>query len=81
MTTSFAAAAEGDFVGAFLAQPFGLVLALGTAAGFWASLHVAVFGSRVGRMCSKLLRPRAMWLFAGAWGASWAYKIATWPGA
>lgn len=81
MTTAFAAAAEGNFSGAFLAQPFGFVLALVTAAGFWISLHVAVFGSRVGRLCGKLLRPRVMWVLAGAWAASWAYKIATWPGA
>ena len=79
MTTAFALAAEGDLAGSFHAQPFGLVLALGTAAGFWISLHVAVTGSRAGRLAAKLLQPRVLWLAAGAWGAGWAYKIAAWP--
>lgn len=79
MTTAFALAADGDLAGAFDAQPFGLILALGTAAGFWASMHVAVTGSRAGRLAARLLQPRVLWLAAGAWGASWAYKIAAWP--
>jgi len=80
MTTAFAAAADGDFAAAFVTQPMGAILAVATAAAFWCSLHVAVFGSRLGRLCGTLVRPRWLWIFAGAWAASWAYKIATWPG-
>lgn len=79
MTTAFALAADGDLAGSFAAHPFGAVLALGTAAAFWISLHVAIFGSRAGYLAGRLLQPRPLWLAAGAWGAGWAYKIATWP--
>lgn len=78
MTTAFAAATEGHWLASVRAQPFGTMLCLATAAIFWGALHVAAFGSRIGRLCGKLLRPRWIWLMAGAWGASWAYEIATW---
>ena len=80
MTTAFARAADGDFWGGLRAQPFGLLLALGAAAGFWGSLHVAATGSRLGEICGKLLVPRVMWSAVALAGAAWAYKFATWPG-
>jgi hypothetical protein len=79
MTTAFAAAAEGDLLTSLVTQPVGALLAVATAATFWIALHVAVFGSRLGQLCGRLWRPRWLWIFAGAWAASWAYKIATWP--
>jgi hypothetical protein len=79
MTTAFAASAEGDLLGAMMTQPIGASLAVATAVAFWIALHIAVFGSRLGSVVGRLWRPRWLWIFAGAWAASWAYKIATWP--
>lgn len=78
MTTAFAAGVAGDWLGSLRAHPFGTVLVLGMAAGFWGSLHVAVFGSRMGRVCARLMRPRWVWGAAGLWAGAWAYKMATW---
>ncbi len=78
MTTSFAHAADGDFVTAFLTQPFGTLLAIVTATTFWLALHQAVFASRVGRMTDLLLRGRTLWLGAVLLGAAWVYKIIVW---
>lgn len=81
MTTAFAHAAEGRPVEAFVAQPFGALLALSTAAALWMALHVAVTGSHLGRVGARLLRPRALWWIAGGAAASWIYKMMTWhPG-
>jgi hypothetical protein len=79
MTTAFAASAEGNFLTAFVTQPIGALLAVATAVVFWIALHIAAFGSRLGSVVARLWRPRWLWIFAGAWAASWAYKIATWP--
>jgi len=78
MTTAFAFAAHGRFISAFLAQPFGFVLAVLTAAAFWAGLHIAATGSTAGRIYVKLLAPRVLWIATGLALASWAYKWVTW---
>jgi len=75
MTTAFAAAAHGQPLAAFRAQPFGALLALGTAVFFWGALHVACFGSQLGRLFDRLLAPRIMWPVLGLFLAAWAYKI------
>jgi hypothetical protein len=75
MTTAFAHAAHGHPLASFLAQPMGAVLAVGCSAGFWAALHVAATGSRVGVLCGTLLRPRVMWPVAAAALLAWAYKV------
>ncbi|MBC7834046.1 MAG: DUF2752 domain-containing protein [Phycisphaerales bacterium] len=80
MTTAFAHAADLELGRAIVAQPFAAAAALATAAAFWAGLHVAVFGSRLGRIGGKLLSARVLWWIAGAWGASWAYKVIVWNG-
>ncbi len=77
MTTAFAHAADGNLFKSFVVQPFGSVLALLTAGGFWAAVHVALTGSRVGDLCGTLLRPRVMWAVAGAAALAWAYKLWT----
>lgn len=79
MTTAFAHAAHGHAGASFVAQPMGAVLAVLSAAGFWASLHVVLTGSRVGSLCGSLLRPRVLWVVLGAGAAAWAYKFLTWP--
>ena len=80
MTTAFAHAVRGDLSAALLAQPMGLLLALGLAAGFWVGLHAALTGSRVGTLASRLLVPRVLWAAAGIGAVSWAYKWMTWGG-
>lgn len=81
MTTSFAHAARADFVASFLTQPFGFLLALASATGFWIALHIAVFGSTMGRPIAAFMGRRLLWISLAALLAAWAYKIATWQGA
>ena len=78
MTTAFAHAARAQFVRAARAQPFGLLLALGAAAGFWGSLHVAATGSRLGAWAARMLTPRVLWSAAGLALLAWGYKWMTW---
>lgn len=79
MTTAFAHAAHGNLAASFLVQPMGAMLALASAAGFWACLHAAVFGSRVSVPTAGLLAPRVLWWIAAAGVTAWIYKIWTWP--
>lgn len=80
MTTSFAYASRGDLAGAFAAQPFGALLAVATATGFWIALHAALTGSRLaGTLCTGILQARVLWWLAGAAGAAWAYKLLVTP--
>lgn len=78
MTTAFAHACNLRPDLAFLIQPGGAAIAILTAAAFWIALHVAIFGSRIHDPFAKLLRPKALWIAAGAWGASWGYTLVTW---
>ncbi len=80
MTTAFAHAAEGDLLGSLVTQPMGMLLAVGTAVGFWFALYVAATGSRAGVMAGQLLRPRFLYTVAGLAGAAWIYKFFTWQG-
>lgn len=80
MTTAFAAAADGHLARALIAQPFGLLLALGIAAAFWIALYGCVTGSRLGSIYGTMLRPKVLWGLAALAVAAWAFKIATWPG-
>jgi hypothetical protein len=79
MTTAFAYAAHGRLTEAFLAQPFGLLVAIGTAVAFWVGLHVALTGSHLGRFFGKLMTARVLWTLAALAAAAWAYKWVTWP--
>jgi hypothetical protein len=79
MTTAFAHVAHGNFAAGFRAQPLGGLLALGAAAGFWGAVHIAATGSQLGTFSARLLRPRVLWVLAGAAAGAWAYKYATWP--
>lgn len=81
MTTAFAHAADGNVVAALRTQPFGGLLAIGLAVGFWTGLHACVFGSRALAVCGTLLRPRALWWGVAAAAAAWVYTVAMWnPG-
>lgn len=78
MTTAFSHAANLHFWSALKAQPAGTLLALMAASIFWVALHVAVFGSSLGSLCLRALRPRTVWIALGLLLASWLYKIAVW---
>jgi hypothetical protein len=81
MTTAFAHAVRGELGAALICQPMGLLLAVGAAAAFWAGLHIAITGSEVWRVYSRLLTPRMLWIAAALTAAAWIYKWATWgPG-
>jgi hypothetical protein len=80
MTTAYAHAAEGDLLGSLTTQPMGMLLAVGTAVGFWFALYVALTGSRAGVMAGQLLRPKSLFLMAGLAGVAWIYKFITWQG-
>ncbi len=77
MTTSFSLAAHGRFVQAFAVQPFGFLLALGCAVGFWVALHVALFDSRAHTPLAVLTRPRVLWTLVALLLVSWGYKFVT----
>jgi hypothetical protein len=81
MTTAFAWAVRGRLVASFLAQPMGMLLALGTAAGFWAGLYISCTGSQLGAVFGRMVTPRVLWILAALAGAAWAYKWVTWPAA
>jgi hypothetical protein len=78
MTTAVTLAAHRRPLQAVLTQPFGALVAIGGAVGFWGCLHVAAFGSRLGRVAEPLQRPKVLWDGAGLLVAAWIYKIATW---
>jgi hypothetical protein len=75
MTTAFARAAEGSYLGSLRAQPMGLVLCVAAAVAFWISLHTALTGGRAWIMFEHLTRPRSIWVIAAMVAAAWVYKI------
>lgn len=78
MTTAFSLLANGRPLDAFLAQPFGSLLAMATSVTFWGGLHVAATGSMLGTLGAKVLHSRVIWWLAAAAGVSWAYKLYVW---
>ena len=80
MTTAFAHAADGHLAASFAAQPFGSLLAVGAAVGFWGGAIAAATGSPIGRFLGIMTRPRVLWVVVALAAAAWGYKIVTWPG-
>lgn len=80
MTTAFSHAVRGEFVASLLAQPFGFLLAMGTAMGLVVGLHTTVTGANVFGMFAGLWRPRTMWLLVAIGLAAWIYKIIAYKG-
>lgn len=78
MTTAVSLAAHGHFAEAFLTQPAGAIGAILLAALFWAFLHVAATGSRLGRMYGRMVTPRTTGWGVAVLLAAWAYKAAVW---
>ncbi|MEM1329622.1 MAG: DUF2752 domain-containing protein [Planctomycetota bacterium] len=82
MTTSFAHAAEGHLGESFVTQPFGMLLAVLTAACVFAAGHIAITGSTIGRHAATLLRPPMLITGGVLLLAAWGYKLwITEPGA
>lgn len=75
MTTAFAAAADGDLATAFVAQPFGAVLALATGVTAVVSAFVLLTGSAVGGLAVRLLTPRTAAVLGVLAVLAWIYKI------
>ncbi len=80
MTTAFSHTGEGRWISAFITQPAGAVLSLGTAVAFWFAAHAALTGSRIGAMTAWLLRPRTIAFLVAGLLAAWVYKILSWNG-
>ena len=74
MTTAFSAAAHAQPRAALAAQPFGALFAVATAVFFWGAMHVAIFGSNLGRIFERLLTPRILWPALALFLAAWAFK-------
>ena len=66
MTTAFANVTHGHLLAGFLSQPFGFLLAIGTAITFWLCLFVSVTGSTIYRTFLSWWRPSVVWILAGA---------------
>lgn len=77
MTTAFAHVADGQFLTAFITQPFGAVLACVTGIAGWGALHVAATGSMLGPAAGRLFSRRVVWSLVAFFVASWIYKIVT----
>ena len=75
MTTAFAAAADGDLATAFVAQPFGALLALATGVTAVVSAFVLLTGSAVGGLAVRLLTPRTAAVLGVLAVLAWIYKI------
>ncbi len=76
MTTAFAAAADGDLVASFRAQPFGAMLALATGVAAVVSAFVLLTGSAVGGLVFRILTPRTAAVLGVLAVLAWVYKIA-----
>jgi hypothetical protein len=80
MTTAFAYAADGNFIGALWAQPMGAVLALAAAMALVVGVYTAVTGSRVAVLFTRLWSRRAAWALGLGLGGAWIYKIIIYKG-
>jgi len=78
MTTAVSYAAHGELFRSFLTQPMGAVLGLGASVMVWGCVHVLVFGSRLGRVAGRMMRPPVLWALVVMWGASWGYTMLVW---
>ncbi len=80
MTTSFAHAAEGNLLQAFIVQPMGAFLSVVVAMALVVGLYVALTGSRVASLFTRLWGPRAAWALGLGVGGAWVYKVLVYKG-
>ena len=79
-TTAFAHAADGRLLTSLATQPFGGLLAIATAMAMLLGLYVAVTGSRVAWIFTRLWGRWTGWLLAGMVLAAWIYKVLSYKG-
>lgn len=75
MTTSFSHAANGDLVSSFVAQPFGMLLALSTAVVAVVGGYTALTGSMLAPFLAGMITPRVGWIAVALLIAAWIWKI------
>ncbi len=80
MTTAFAHAANGNVFRSLATQPFGALLALGTAMTFLVAGYVAITGSMIGSIVATLWSRRVAWILAIVALSAWAYKVLAYKG-
>lgn len=76
MTTSFAYLVRGNVVQSFIAQPFGLILCVLTAAAFWAGLYLAVSGKPAYRLLYLIPAKVHLLTWIPLAAIGWLWKIA-----
>jgi len=80
MTTAFAYAARGDLLTSFMTQPFGAMLALGTALAVVVGFFGAATGTRVAGLFSPIISRYGALIAVAALLLGWGYKIAEFKG-
>lgn len=80
MTTAFAHAANGNFLASFHAQPMGFILAIAVAVTLLVSIQVAITGSRLGWIFTRLWGKRMGWAVATMVVVAWGYKVLAYKG-
>lgn len=78
MTTSFAHAADFNWIQSVVTQPFGALLVLLTSIAFWGGLHVSATGSRLGTAIAPVISTRLLIVGAALFLGAWLYKWAMW---
>jgi Protein of unknown function (DUF2752) len=77
MTTAFAQVVRLDLRSAFAAQPFGLLLAIAAAMGFWVALASAVGGYSIAGLGRVFTRPKVWGPLVALMLAAWIFKWLT----
>ena len=80
MTTSFAHAANGDFLTSFATQPLGFFLAVATAMAVIVGIYVAFTGSRIAGQFTRLWVRGSGWALIGLVLVAWGYKVVSYKG-
>ena len=80
MTTAFSHAADGDLASSFVAQPLGMLLALGCAVLVLVGTYTAVTGSMLAPFLADLAGPRIGWILVVLLIVAWIWKIVDYRG-
>ena len=75
MTTAFSHAAHGDLVGSFLAQPMGMLVAVGAAVVAVVGTYTAVTGSMLAPFLGGMFTTRVAWITVTLLLLAWIWKI------
>ena len=75
MTTAWSHAVRGDLPAAFMAQPFGLLTALGAIGALLVAMGMAVSGRPLRERWTRLVTARMFLGLAALAAAAWVFKI------